>query len=158
MKTCGEKQSPMLLRWGLSAGRNPDAECSAGWSCFTLRSRWTVRAWGTRRHRGERPLKQVSCAAVVGPGREVMKDARVEVAPGLFFTTSPSSGLPSGAQRDDSTRSLLIHISHIPGWIERGGRWRREQRQGRRRERFDTGGWAWDVQKEWGWHAECRNT
>lgn len=70
-----------------------------------------------------------------GVERGAMKDAWVEVAVGLFFTTSPLSKLLFGAQREYYTPCLLIHISHILVWIERGGRWKREAKTRRRRER-----------------------
>lgn len=64
---------------------------------------------------------------------------------GLFFTTSPSSGLLSGAQQEYYTPCLLIHISHIPVWKKRGGRWKREAKTRRRSERnfIQTGGHQW---------------
>lgn len=85
----------------------------------------------------------------VGPASEVMKDAWVEVAVGLFFTSSPSSGLLSCAQQEHNTPCLLIHISHIPAWIKRRGRWKREAKMKTRRERFDTDGWASAGEKDW---------
>lgn len=90
--------------------------------------------------------------------REVMKDAWVEVAAGLFFTTSSVFGLLSGAQQEYHTPCLLIHISHIPVWIKRGGRWKREAKTSRRRGGFDTDEQASAVEREWGWHAVRGNT
>ena len=92
--------------------------------------------------------------------REAMKDAWAEVAAGLFFTTSSPSGLLSRAQQEYHTPCLLIHISHIPVWIKRGGRerWKWEAKTRRRRGRFDTDQRASAVEKEWGWHAVHGNT
>lgn len=73
---------------------------------------------------------------------------------GLFFTTSTSSGLLSGAQQEYYTPCLLIHMSHIPvrkkggggGWAEG---WKREAKTRRRSQRnFHTDEWASVAAKE----------